>query len=65
MLLPIHHNCRDAAKTSNKDNYSSLTSSSTTTAKAKISPLPTIILPTTTSTAATLATTDVSDLLAS
>lgn len=69
MLLSIGLNCRDATETSNKDTHSLLTSSSTTTIKATISPLPTTIPmppratkpPTTT---ATLTTIKVSDLLA-
>ena len=70
-LLPIEINYRDAAETSNKDNHSLLTSSSTTTAKATISPLPTITpppatatTPTKTATTATLTTAKVWDLLA-
>ena len=51
MLLLKEHKCRYAADTSNKGNHSLLISSSTTTAKATISPLSTKIpLPTTTAT---------------
>ena len=61
MLLSIVLNCGHVTETSNKDNHSLLTSSSTTTTKATISPLPTTIP---TPPTATLTAIKVSDLLA-